>query len=127
MAEIEYRNRSISQLVSELNHLGEPGVLLSSIRLTAIHEKDIPDLKRFKNSQGQQFFITNNSQKKFSYTDIAQSLSASQVDPTKELFIRGFNVTMLFGLPREQGRLTQLLAEVGKVVGDCGCSVACFN
>lgn len=127
MAEIEYRNRSISQLVSELNHLGEPGVLLSSIRLTAVHEKDMPDLKRFKNSQGQQFFIPNNSQKKFAYTDITQTLSASQLDPARELFLRGFNLTVLFGMPREQGRLTQLLAEVGKLVGDCACSVAGFN
>lgn len=127
MAEIEYRNRSISQLVSELNHLGEPGVLLSSIRLTAIHERDMPDLKRFKNSQGQQFFIPNNSQKKFPYAEIAQSLSAPQLDPVKELFLRGFNVTVLFGMPREQGRLTQLVAEIGKLVGDCACSAACFN
>jgi hypothetical protein len=127
MAEIEYRNRSISQLVSELNHLGEPGVLLSSIRLTAIHEKDMPDLKRFKNSQGQQFFIPNNSQKKFPYADIAQSLSASQLDLVKELFLRGFNITVLFGMPREQGRLTQLLGEIAKLVGDCACSAACFN
>lgn len=38
MAEIEYRNRSISQLVSELNNLGEANVVLEPVRLLAIHE-----------------------------------------------------------------------------------------
>jgi hypothetical protein len=113
--------------VSELNHLGEPGVLLSALRLTAIHEKDIPDVKRYKNSQGQQFFIPTNSQKKFAYSDIAQTLSASQLDPMRELFLRGFNLSVLFALPREQGRLTQLLSEVGKLAGNCVCAAACFS
>lgn len=57
MAELEYRNRSISQLVSELNHLGQPNVVVAPLRLLALHDRDLPSLKRFKNSQGDQFFM----------------------------------------------------------------------
>lgn len=85
-------------------------MLLSSLRLTAIHERDISDVKRFKNSQGQQFFIPNNSQKKFPYHDIAHALTTSQLEPMRDLFERGFNLSLMFALPREQGRLTQLLS-----------------
>jgi hypothetical protein len=127
MAEIEYRNRSISQLVSELNHLGDPTVLLSPLRLTAVHEKDLPEVKRFKNSQGQQFFIPNNTQKKFPYAEITHSVSGPQLEAMQDLYLRGFNLSLVFALPREQGRLTQLLSEVVKMVGDCAVSPAQFS
>ena len=41
MSEIEYRNRSISQLVSELNSLGGAKVVLEPLKLCAIHEYDL--------------------------------------------------------------------------------------
>jgi hypothetical protein len=67
MSELEYRNRSISQLVNELNNLGESNVLLEPVRLLAIHENDVQYLKRFKNSYGEQFFTTEGNDKKYIY------------------------------------------------------------
>ena len=52
MTEIDYRNRSISQLVSELHSLGEAKVMIEPLRLLAVHEADLEGAKRFKNSHG---------------------------------------------------------------------------
>ena len=52
MTETEYRNRSVSQLVTELNGLGEDKVVVEPLRLLAVQNSDHPAIKLFKNSKG---------------------------------------------------------------------------
>jgi hypothetical protein len=87
----------------------------------------MPDVKRFKNSHGEQFFIPKNSEKKFPYSEIVQSITANHFSSMQELFERGFNVSLIFALPKEQGKLTQLLSEVIKITGNSVCNSAYFS
>lgn len=127
MAEMEYRNRSISQLVSELNNLGEAKVVLEPVRLLAVHEFDLPHLKRFKNSHGEQFFIVENNEKKYIYNEIVQRLISDNFRLHSELLAKGFSVSLLLTLPREQTKLSQLLAEVVRITGEAAYSAVNFG
>ncbi len=122
MTELEYRNRSISQLVSELNSLGEAKVVLEPIRLLAVHEYDMENVKRFKNSHGEQFFSQQGNDKKYVYTEIVQKITSGQFRLLMDIFERGFNISVMMSLPREQDKITSLLSEVVKWMGDAAYS-----
>lgn len=122
MTELEYRNRSISQLVSELNSLGEAKVVLEPIRLLAVHEYDMENVKRFKNSHGEQFFSQKGNDKKYVYTEIVQKIASGQFRLLMDIFERGFNISVMVSLPREQDKITSLLSEVVKWMGDAAYS-----
>lgn len=67
MCEIEYRNRTISSLVSELNSLGHTSTLLKPLTLLAVQREDHPAIRRFKNRDNHQFYLTDSSERKYYY------------------------------------------------------------
>jgi hypothetical protein len=93
-------------------------VVLEPVKLLAIHEHDLPTVKRFKNSQGEQFFSLPNNDKKYYYNEIVPKFSNHQLEFVKDLFGRGFNVSLMLTLPKEQAKSTQLFTEISKWVGE---------
>ena len=75
MCEIEYRNRTISQLVSELNSLGEPSVLVRPIEVVLLSQDNSPLIRLFRSNKGELFLSgTAESDKKYPYTRHSHSL-----------------------------------------------------
>jgi hypothetical protein len=70
MSDIEYRNRSISQLVGELNSLGEDNIKMQATTLIGVHSVDLNSIKRFKNSKREHYFENQTNSKKYIYNDI---------------------------------------------------------
>lgn len=101
-----YRTRSISQLVSELNSLGQDSVQLAPLLLLALHDRDLPGLTRLRHPNGQQLFSeSTHPEKKYPYDEIAANLRPQQLQSLAGLFQRGFSVTVLLTQPKQAGKL----------------------
>lgn len=68
-----------------------------------------------------------NNDKKYFYNEIVQQITSGNLRLQLDLLEKGFNVSLMLGMPREQAKLSQLLGELVKIVGPAVYSTVQFG
>ena len=97
MTDLDFRNRTISSLVQELNHLGNRSVLVQPTEAIAVQAQESQFAKRFqtKSAPKRQFFKCHDHDKKYFYTHVHPKIDHSIFTQFMASWEKGYNCTIL--------------------------------
>jgi hypothetical protein len=79
--------------------------------MIAIHQKDFANIRRFKNSHNNQFFLTDNSEKKYYYSEIIPELEPITIGNIINNIHQGFNTVIIAQFSSKIMQITDTISD----------------